>query len=89
VLKALGASTWELVGMLAVQVALVFVLGSAVAGLCACAALAALKRTTISVVISPNLILGALGSMLLCSALGALFSIRKLSATEPGEAFRI
>lgn len=87
-LKALGASTWELVGMLAVQVALVFALGSAVAGLCVCAAVAVVKQTTISVVITPYLILGALGSMLLCSALGALFSIRKLSATEPGEAFR-
>ncbi len=87
-LKALGASTTELVAMLAVQVAVVFVLGAALGGATVMAALAALRQTTISIVISQNLVLGALAGMLLCSAFGALLSVRKLSATEPGEAFR-
>ena len=46
------------------------------------------KSLMIVVWITPNLIAAGLGTMLACSALGALISIRRLFAIDPGEAFR-
>ena len=50
--------------------------------------LAYLPTTNVSVLITPNLVAGGLGSMLACSAAGALWSIRTLYSIDPGEAFR-
>ena len=36
----------------------------------------------------PELVAAGLGTMLACSALGALLSIRRLFVIDPGEAFR-
>jgi putative ABC transport system permease protein len=87
-LKAIGAATSELVFILLVQVASVFVLGSAVAAACLWPVLVALRATTIAVVITPNLVLGGCGALLLSSVVGALLSVRRVVTTDPGKAFR-
>jgi putative ABC transport system permease protein len=87
-LKAIGAATGELVFILLFQVAIVFLLGSAVAVACLWPVLVALRSTTIAVLITPNLVLSGCGALLLSSAVGALLSVRRVVTTDPGKAFR-
>ncbi len=87
-LKALGGTAGEIAGIVGVQVLVVFLLGSALAGGLLCAATSALRNTMVLVLITPNLVAAGLGTMLVCSALGALLSIRRVFVIEPGEAFR-
>jgi putative ABC transport system permease protein len=87
-LRALGASTAEIVSILIFQVAAVFVFGCIVAGVSLYVTVWCLKESTISIVITAPLVAIGIGVMLLCSALGSLLSIRKLVTTDPGEAFR-
>jgi ABC-type antimicrobial peptide transport system permease subunit len=47
-----------------------------------------LSDSTVSVVITPPLVAMGVGVTFVCSALGALLSIRKLATTDPAEAFR-
>ncbi len=87
-LKALGGTVGEIAAIEGVQVLVVFLLGSATAGAILLATMAAIRNSMISVWITPNLVLMGLGTMLACSALGALLSIRKLFLVDPGQAFR-
>jgi putative ABC transport system permease protein len=87
-LKALGGTVSEIAAILGVQVLIVFLLGSVLAGALLCATMASLRNSMVSVLITPNLIAAGLGTMLVCSTLGALLSIRRLFFIDPGEAFR-
>ena len=87
-LRALGASTGEIVSILVFQVVAVFLFGCAVAGISLYITVMALEESTISVVITPPLVAIGVGVMLVCSALGSLLSIHRLVTTDPGEAFR-
>ena len=87
-LKALGGTIGEIVAVLGVEVLVVFLLGSAIAGVALWATLAAVRGTMISLLVTPGLVAAGLGTMLACSALGALISIRRLFVIDPGEAFR-
>jgi putative ABC transport system permease protein len=87
-IKAIGAASGELIVILGLQVLMVSLLGCAVAGLCLWPVVAALRTTTISVVVSPALVFATMGALLFCSAVGALLSIQRVIATEPGRAFR-
>jgi putative ABC transport system permease protein len=87
-MKALGASGLEVVSILVFQVVVVFVVGCALAGAGIYVALGLLAKTTISVVITRELVFAGLGTTALCSALSALLSIRRVIHTDPGEAFR-
>jgi putative ABC transport system permease protein len=87
-LKALGGTIGEIAAILSVQVIVVFLIGAAIAGTAIYATLAALRNSMIVLLITPNLVAAGLGTMLFCSALGALISIRRLFAIDPGEAFR-
>jgi putative ABC transport system permease protein len=87
-MKALGASGFEVVSILIFQVVIVFVVGCALAGVGIHVALIFLARTTISIVITPGLVLAGLGTTALCSTLSSLLSIRQVINTDPGEAFR-
>jgi putative ABC transport system permease protein len=87
-MKALGASGSEVVSILGFQVLIVFTIGCALAGLALHVSLTLLAKTTISVVVTPNLALAGVGATALCSALSSLLSIRKMISTDPGEAFR-
>jgi ABC-type lipoprotein release transport system permease subunit len=88
-MKALGASGMEVVWILVSQAFIVFVLGSSIAGLGVHAARKVLETTSISMVVTRELVLAGLGTTALCSALSSLLSIRKVITTDPGEAFRI
>ena len=70
-LKAIGAATGELVVILIVQVASVFVLGLAVAAVGLWPVLVALRRTTIGVAITPQLVLAGCGALFFFSVVGA------------------
>jgi ABC-type lipoprotein release transport system permease subunit len=87
-LKALGGTFAEIAAVLGVQVLVLFLLGAAIAGLALGATMAAVRHSMISVLVTPNLVAAGLGTMLGCSALGALISIRRLFLIDPGEAFR-
>jgi putative ABC transport system permease protein len=87
-LKAIGAANFELVFLLLIQVATVFVLGAAVAAVCLWPVLTALRETTIAVVITPKLVLAGVGALLCSSIVGALISVRRAATTDPGTAFR-
>ena len=87
-LKALGASNREIITILAFQVVIVYVLGSAAAGTGLSVAVRILANTKISVVITGQLVILGLGLTGLCSAASALLSIRRLVHADPGEAFR-
>ena len=88
-MKALGASGMEVVWILVCQAFIVFVLGSSLAGLGIYVAQRVLEKTSISMVVTPELVLAGVGTTALCSALSSLLSIRKVITTDPGEAFRI
>ena len=87
-MKALGASGAEVVSILVFQVVIVFVLGCGFAGLGLHVALTFLAKTTISTVVTRELVLAGVGTTALCSAFSSLLSIRKVISTDPGEAFR-
>ena len=87
-LKALGGTVSEIAAILGVQVLIVFLLGSAIAAAILGTTMVALRHSTISLLITPKLVAAGLGTMLACSALGALLSIRRVFAVDPGEAFR-
>lgn len=87
-LRALGASTAEIVLILIFQVAVVFVFGCIVAGVGLYITVWSLRESTISIVVTAPLVGIGVGVMLFCSAMGSLLSIRRLMLTDPGEAFR-
>ena len=87
-LKAIGAGSGELVFVLLVQVSGVFVIGSALAAAGLWPVLEALRPTTIAVVITPKLVAGGCGGLALASLVGALLSVRRVAAADPGTAFR-
>lgn len=87
-MKALGASGFEVVSILVFQIIIVFFIGCGLAGAGLHVALAFLARTTISTVVTPNLVAAGVGTTALCSAFSALLSIRQVISTDPGEAFR-
>jgi putative ABC transport system permease protein len=87
-LKALGGTVREIAAIQGVQVLIVFLLGSAIAGALLCATMLAVRGSMVSLLITPSLIGAGLGAMLACSAFGALLSIRTLFVVDPGEAFR-
>ncbi len=88
-LKAIGAATSELVLILLVQVAGVFLLGLAVAGACLWPVVRTLQSSTmIAVAITPRLVLYGSASLLLFSVIGSILSVRRVASTDPGKAFR-
>lgn len=87
-MKAMGASTVELSGVVLLQIGAVFGCGSVMAVAGVVGALLALSRTTISVVLTPGTMLLGVGFMALCSLAAGFHSLRKLSKVEPAEAFR-
>ncbi len=87
-LKALGATVGEIAAILGVQVFIVYLLGAAIAGAVLGATIVALRDSMVLLLITPKLVAAGLGTMLACSALGALISIYRLFVIEPGEAFR-
>jgi putative ABC transport system permease protein len=87
-LKALGGTISEIAAILGIQVIVVFLLGAAIAGAAIFATESALRDSMIVLLVTPKLIAAGLGTMLACSVLGALISIRRLFAIDPGEAFR-
>jgi putative ABC transport system permease protein len=87
-MRALGASTGEIVTILVFQVTAVFLIGCTIAGVSLYTTVWFLKDSTITVKITPPLVGLGVGVMLICSAAGSLLSIRKLVMTDPGEAFR-
>jgi len=87
-IKALGASSAEVVSILVFQVVIVFLIGCGFAGLGLHVALRFLEDTTISTVVTRQLVLAGVGTTAFCSALSSLLSIRKVINTDPGEAFR-
>jgi putative ABC transport system permease protein len=87
-MKALGASDSEVVLLLVCQAVLVFAAGCSIAGLALYMTMMVLAHTTISFVITPNVILIGLGVTLVVSVGSSLLSVRRVLTTEPGEAFR-
>jgi putative ABC transport system permease protein len=87
-LKAMGASTTELAGIVLVQIGVVFALGSLLAVTGVGLTLVQLSKTTISVVLTPGIALLGVGFMGLCSLAAGWTSLRSLSKIDPGEAFR-
>jgi len=87
-MKALGASNGEVVLLLIFQAALVFVLGCTAAGLALTATVAGLSRTNISVVITREMVLTGLVASAAASLGSSLLAVRRVMATDPGEAFR-
>lgn len=87
-MKAMGASTAELSGLVLLQIGVVFGLGCALALAGVVGALLALSHTTISVVLTPGMALAGVGFMALCSLVAGLRALRKLASVEPAEAFK-
>ncbi len=87
-MKAMGASTAELSGLVLLQIGVVFGLGCALAIAGVAGALLALSQTTISVVLTPGVALAGVGFMALCSLVAGLRALRKLASVEPAEAFK-
>ena len=87
-LKALGASNRDVILIVVFQSVIVFVLGCLSAGSGLWVTIAALSKTTISVVITRNVVLSSLATTALVSAASSLLSVRRIMTIEPGEAFR-
>ena len=87
-LKAMGASTAELSGVVLLQIGTVFGCGCVLAVAGVAVTLLALSRTTISVVLTPGTVLFGVGFMALCSLAAGFHSLRKLAKVEPAEAFK-
>lgn len=88
-MKAMGASTKELAGLILSQIALVFAIGALVAVAGVAVALAVLAHTTISVSITSGVWMVGIGSMALCSFAAGIHALRLLAAVEPAEAFKV
>jgi putative ABC transport system permease protein len=87
-MKAMGASTAEIVRLLFVQIATLFVMGTLLATLGLAGALYVLSFTKISVFIPPTLPPVMLGVTAAIAFGACLPSVRIISRIEPGEAFR-
>lgn len=87
-MKAMGASTAEIVRLLFVQIATLFVMGTLLATLGLAGALYVLSFTKISVFIPPTLPPIMLGVTAAIAFGACLPSVRIISRIEPGEAFR-
>jgi putative ABC transport system permease protein len=87
-MKAMGASTAELSGLVLVQIGALFGLGCVLAVAGVSLALLALSHTTISVMLTPRAALLGVGFMALCSLVAGLRALSKLAKVEPAEAFR-
>lgn len=87
-MKAMGASTAELCGMVLLQIGMVFGIGCVLAIVGVTVALLALSHTTISVVLTPGVALAGVGFMALCSLVAGLRALHKLALLEPAEAFK-
>jgi ABC-type antimicrobial peptide transport system permease subunit len=87
-MKAMGASTWELSGIVLLQITVVFGLGCLVAVAGVLVTLAALASTTISVVLTPGTAAAGVGFMAFCSLAAGLRALGKLAKVEPAGAFR-
>jgi len=87
-MKAMGASTAELCGMVLLQIGLVFGIGCALALAWMAVALLVLSHTMISVVLTPGIALACIGFMALCSLAAGLRALHKLALLEPAEAFK-
>lgn len=88
-MKAMGASTAELSGMVLLQIGIVFGIGCALAVAGVMVALFALSHTTISAVLTPGVALTGVGFMAFCSLVAGLRALHKLALLEPAEAFKI
>ncbi len=87
-MKAIGASNAELGGMVLLQIGVIFGIGSLLAVAGVGLALAALSKTTISVVLTPGIAALGIGFMGACSVAAGWRSLRSLARVEPAEAFR-
>jgi putative ABC transport system permease protein len=87
-MKAIGASTAELGGLVLLQIGIVFCTGSLLAIIGVLLALAALAGTTISVELPARVTVLGVGFMALCSVAAGMRSLHKLARVEPAEAFR-
>jgi putative ABC transport system permease protein len=87
-LKALGASNAEVVLILVCQALIVFLIGFSLAGAALYLAVRLLAQTTVSVVITPDAVLTGFAATAAVSAVSSLLSVRRVLATDPGEAFR-
>ena len=79
-MKAMGASTAELSGMVLLQIGLVFGIGCTLALAWMAVALLVLSHTMISVVLTPGIALACVGFMALCSLVAGLRALHKLAA---------
>ena len=87
-MKAMGASTAELSGVVLIQIVAVFGIGCLLAVAGVLVTLTALASTTISVVLTPGTAAGGVGFMAICSLAAGLRALNKLAKVEPAEAFR-
>jgi putative ABC transport system permease protein len=87
-MKALGASGGEIVSLLIFQSLAVFVLGCATAAAGLYVVVCILATTTISVVITQNVVLAGVIATGMVSITSSLLSVRRVISTDPGEAFR-
>jgi putative ABC transport system permease protein len=87
-MKALGASGGEIVLLLSCQSLIVFILGCGVAAVGLYVAVTILATTTISVVITPTVVLSGVLATGVVSITSSLLSVRCVISTDPGEAFR-
>jgi putative ABC transport system permease protein len=87
-MKAMGASTAELSGMVLLQIGFVFGIGCALALVLMAVTLLVLSHTMISVVLTPGIALAGVGFMALCSLAAGLRALHKLALLEPAEAFK-
>jgi putative ABC transport system permease protein len=87
-LKALGASSWFSIRIVAVQALLSAVLGSAV-GIAIAFPVMSLARQAISWIYTPWQLVAALaGATLLLAALASITAVRAAISIEPGRVFR-
>jgi putative ABC transport system permease protein len=88
-MKAMGASDSELATIVLMQIGIIFGVGSLLALTGVGLALAALSRTTISIVLTPGIALMGVGVMGVCSLAAGWKPLRSLARVEPAEAFRV
>ncbi len=84
-LRAIGASTGKLSAAVAIQIAVVVLVAGAIAVLLTYGAVRGLS-TGIPVSLSPGLVLGTVGAVLVFSLLAGLLSIRRISSIDPATA---
>lgn len=84
-LRAIGASTARLSGVVAAQIAIVVLLAGVVAVLLTYGAVQGLS-TGIPVSLSPVLVVGTVGAVLVFSLLAGLLSVRRIASLDPATA---